>query len=85
MSALDDGTCTLPDGGGTSFTDAEWKRAMAAAKKSRDRLAKTCKHLIKSDEPPKKRKVDWNKIKEERERMEQKLRDAERQGDGYNG
>ena len=74
--SVNDSSFTLPDGGSVSFTDAEWDRAEAAAQKSRDRLAQNCKHLIKSPDGPKPRKVDWEKIKEARERLERKERDA---------
>jgi len=65
----DDAHYTLPEGGSTSFSKEEWARAERNAKKLRDRLAQTCKHLIQSTEPPRKRKVDWDKIREERERL----------------
>jgi len=75
---VDDNHFTLPEGGGTSFTDADWARAKKAEAKQRAELAKTCKHLIKSPDGPKPRKVDWKKIKAERERLEQKENDAQR-------
>ncbi len=75
--ALSDNHNTLPPGGGASFTKDEWKRSEAAVQKIRDRLAKTCRHLIVSPDPPKKRKVNWAKIEEERAKQERRLQDAE--------
>ena len=81
--SLDDNHDTLPAGGGASFTKAEWARAEERVQEMRDRLAKTCRHLVVNPDPPRKRKVDWNKVKRERERMEQDLRDAERVARGF--
>ena len=80
---MDDANYTIPDGGGTSFSAAEWARAKKAAKKLRNKLAQNCKHLIKSTKEAKPRKANRAKIKEERERMEQKERDAQREANGY--
>lgn len=81
--SVDDSSFTLPEGGSVSFTDAEWARAKKAEEKQRAELTKTCKHLIKSPDGPKPRKIDWKKIKKERERLEQKERDAQRVAGGY--
>ena len=80
---MDDSYYTLPDGGGTSFSKADWARAARARKKQREKLAKTCKHLVKSSEEPKPRKANREQIKAERARLEQKEQDAEREADGF--
>lgn len=84
--ALDDRHDTLPEGGvGIAFTKDEWARSAVAVEKIKARLAKTCRHLIVNPDPPKKRKVDWAKVKRERERVEQDLRDAELVARGFDG
>lgn len=81
--SLDDSHDTLPEGGGgASFSKADWARAEKARQKQRAELAKTCKHLIKSEEPAQRRKVDWDKIKEERERLSKAEWDAKIAADG---
>ena len=81
--SLDDKHDTLPAGGGASFTKAEWARAQANVEKIRERLAKTCRHLVVSPDPPKKRKLDWGKVRRERAKMDQDARDAERIARGF--
>lgn len=81
--STDDSNYTLPEGGGTSFTKEEWKRAKKAAKKIRDKLAQKCKHLIQAEDGPKPQRVDWEKIKAERERLDEKERDAIREANGF--
>ena len=80
---LDDTHETIPEGGGASFSKAEWARAKRNVEKIRKRLAATCRHLIQSTEPPKPRKVDWEKIKAERERLAEKERDVLREAGGF--
>jgi len=72
-----------PEGGGASFTDAEWKRAKQNIEKLREKLAATCRHLVRSKEPPKPRKVDWDKIRAARERLAEKERDVLREASGF--
>jgi len=81
---LDDSNYTLPeDNGECYFTEEEWERAEKAEERIRAKLAKRCKHLVKSPGGPKKRKVDWDKIRAERERLEQKEQDAIREAMGF--
>lgn len=82
MSGLDDNNYTMPEGGTIGLSAEDWKRAEKAEKKIREKLAKTCKHLVKGPSP-KKRKVDWEKIRAERERLEQEERDAMRIASGF--
>ncbi|KKN36843.1 hypothetical protein LCGC14_0769650 [marine sediment metagenome] len=82
--SVDENYFTMPDGAnGASFTKEEWERADRAIQKIKDRLAETCRHLIRSPGEPKRRKVDWDKIRAERERLADKERDALRVAGGF--
>lgn len=81
--SVDDSYYTVPDDSGVSFTKEEWARAKKAEEAIKKRLAKRCKHLVKGGAPTTKPKVDWDRIKAERARLEQKERDAKIEANGF--